>query len=50
MAAADQVAGMVARHVKAMNADEAVLYLADYEQRVLVPLPGVDVPHAELRG
>jgi serine phosphatase RsbU (regulator of sigma subunit) len=47
LAAADQVAGLVARHVKTMNADEAVLYLADYEQRLLVPLPGVDVSARE---
>jgi serine phosphatase RsbU (regulator of sigma subunit) len=45
--AADEVAGLLARHVKAMNADEAVLYLADYGQRVLVPLPGVGVPTRE---
>jgi serine phosphatase RsbU (regulator of sigma subunit) len=30
-----------------MNADEAVLYLADYGQRVLVPLPGADVAARE---
>jgi serine phosphatase RsbU (regulator of sigma subunit) len=47
LVAADQVAGLLTRHVKAMNADEAVLYLADYAQRVLVPLPGVGVPTRE---
>jgi serine phosphatase RsbU (regulator of sigma subunit) len=43
---ADQVAGLVAKHV-AMNAGEAVLYLADYGQRVLVPLTGEHVPARE---
>jgi serine phosphatase RsbU (regulator of sigma subunit) len=43
----DELAGLVARHVKAMNGGEAVLYLVDYGQRVLVPLPGVDVPARE---
>lgn len=47
LVAADQVAGLVARSVKAMGADEAVLYLTDYGQRVLVPLPGVDVAARE---
>jgi serine phosphatase RsbU (regulator of sigma subunit) len=46
LAPADQVAGLVAKHV-ATHADEAVLYLADYGQRVLVPLTGVDVPARE---
>lgn len=47
MVAADEVAGLVAGHVKAANGDEVVLYLADYGQRVLIPLPGVDVPARE---
>lgn len=47
MVAADEVAGLVASHVKAANGDEVVLYLADYGQRVLIPLPGVDVPARE---
>jgi hypothetical protein len=47
MVAADRVAGLVAEHVKAMYADECVLYLVDYGQRVLLPLSGVDVPPRE---
>ena len=43
---ADQVAGLIARHV-ATTAGEAVLYLSDYAQRVLVPLTGDDVPARE---
>jgi serine phosphatase RsbU (regulator of sigma subunit) len=46
MVAADEVAGLVAGYVKAAG-DEVVLYLADYGQRVLIPLPGVDVPARE---
>ena len=47
MVAPDEVAGLFARHAKAMDAGEAVLYLTDYGQRVLVPLPGADVAARE---
>lgn len=50
MLAADEVAGLVARHATALGAGEAVLYLADYAQRVLVPLPGAGVPAREPLG
>jgi hypothetical protein len=43
----DQVAGVLARRVQAMGGDEAVLYLADYGQHVLMPLSGADVPPRE---
>jgi serine phosphatase RsbU (regulator of sigma subunit) len=42
----DQVAALVARHV-GTTASEVVLYLADYAQRVLVPLTGDGVPARE---
>jgi serine phosphatase RsbU (regulator of sigma subunit) len=43
---ADRVADLVATHVSG-HADEPVLYLADYQQRVLMPLTGVKVPARE---
>jgi serine phosphatase RsbU (regulator of sigma subunit) len=47
LVAADQVASLVARDAKVMGADEAVLYLTDYGQHELVPLPGVGVAARE---
>ncbi|HSK96787.1 MAG TPA: PP2C family protein-serine/threonine phosphatase [Euzebyales bacterium] len=41
------MAGLVATHVPAINATEAVLYLTDYGQRTLVPLSGVGVAKRE---
>ena len=42
--AADDLAAMVAAHARAMGAQETVLYLADYEQVTLLPLPGTGIP------
>lgn len=47
LAAADQIADLVANHVAALAFSEPVLYLADYEQRMLMPLPGHHVPVRE---
>ena len=47
LVAPDGVATLVARLMRATDADDAVLYLADYEQRVLVPLAGAGVPARE---
>jgi serine phosphatase RsbU (regulator of sigma subunit) len=44
LAAADEVAGLVAEHARTIGASDVVLYLADYGQRELVPLPGHGVP------
>src|SRR3954466_8282822 len=38
---------MVAAHARSMGAREIVLYLADYEQATLVPLPGAGVPERQ---
>jgi hypothetical protein len=45
----DDVAGLLARHARQIGADDVGLYLADYEQRFLVPLPGPSlVPRVEV--
>ena len=41
--APDDLAATVAAHARSMGARETVLYLADYEQATLVPLPGTGV-------
>src|SRR4051795_5449775 len=38
---------MVATHVRSLGAREAVIYLADYEQVTLLPLPGDGVPQRQ---
>ena len=35
----DDVPGLVLEHARSLGADDAALYLVDYEQRVLVPVP-----------
>ncbi|HEX2043946.1 MAG TPA: PP2C family protein-serine/threonine phosphatase [Acidimicrobiales bacterium] len=35
----DDVPGLLVDHAKALGAEDAALYLVDYEQRVLVPVP-----------
>src|SRR3954454_6571754 len=42
--APDDLASMVAAHARSMGARETVLYLADYQQATLLPLPGAEVP------
>ena len=45
--APDDLASTVAAHARSMGARETVLYLADYEQATLVPLPGAGVPERQ---
>jgi serine phosphatase RsbU (regulator of sigma subunit) len=42
--APDDLAATVAAHARRMGFREAVIYLADYEQSTLLPLPGAGVP------
>jgi hypothetical protein len=44
LAVPDEIPGLLTRFGKRLGADEVVLYLVDYEQRVLVPVPGPDTP------
>lgn len=39
LALPDDVPGLVAKHARAMGFDDAALYIVDYEQRVLIPVP-----------
>ena len=39
LAVPDDVPVLIAEHAKGVGADDAALYLVDYEQRVLVPVP-----------
>lgn len=43
-AAVEELADLVARAARRMGLGEAVVYITDYEQRRLVPLPGRDLP------
>ena len=43
----DDLASTVAAHARSMGARETVIYLADYEQATLVPLPGAGVPQRQ---
>jgi serine phosphatase RsbU (regulator of sigma subunit) len=45
--APDDLAATVAGHARMAGAREAVLYLADYEQATLLPLPGTGVPQRQ---
>jgi hypothetical protein len=40
----DDVPGLLLDHARALGADDAALYLVDYEQRVLAPVPHPDRP------
>ena len=42
--AADELGAVVTQHARGLGAREAVVYLADYAQHVLVPVPGAGVP------
>ena len=41
---ADRLGTVVAEHARMLGALEAVVYLADYEQHALIPVPGEGVP------
>jgi len=43
----DEFAGIVAAHAAGLGARETVLYLADYGQASLLPLPGAGVPERQ---
>ncbi len=45
--APDDLAATVGAHARMLGARETVLYLADYEQATLLPLPGVGVPERQ---
>ncbi len=45
--APDDLASTVAAHARSMGARKTVIYLADYEQATLVPLPGAGVPERQ---
>jgi serine phosphatase RsbU (regulator of sigma subunit) len=45
--APDDLASTVAAHARSMGARETVIYLVDYEQATLVPLPGAGVPERQ---
>lgn len=42
LAVPDDVPALIVEHAKGVGADDAALYLVDYEQRVLVPVPNRD--------
>ncbi|MEX0658246.1 MAG: PP2C family protein-serine/threonine phosphatase [Egibacteraceae bacterium] len=46
-AAPEEMASLVAHHAGELGAQEAVMYLVGFEQRLLVPLPGDGVPQRE---
>ena len=45
--APDDLASTVAAHARSIGARETVIYLVDYEQATLVPLPGAGVPERQ---
>jgi serine phosphatase RsbU (regulator of sigma subunit) len=45
--APDDLAATVATHARMLGVRETVLYLADYEQATLLPLPGAGVPERQ---
>ena len=45
--APDELAATVARHARLLGARETVIYLVDYEQVTLLPLPGDGVPERQ---
>ncbi|MGY1838415.1 MULTISPECIES: PP2C family protein-serine/threonine phosphatase [unclassified Modestobacter] len=45
--APDELAATVARHAQLLGARETVIYLVDYEQVTLLPLPGNGVPERQ---
>ncbi|HEX3620743.1 MAG TPA: PP2C family protein-serine/threonine phosphatase [Acidimicrobiales bacterium] len=44
LAVPDDVPMLIVEHARALGVDDAALYLVDYEQRVLVPLPNAEGP------
>lgn len=47
LAVPDDVPGMLVKHAAGLGADDATLYLVDYEQRLLVPVPNGSGPGRE---
>jgi hypothetical protein len=45
--APEDLAATVSTHARTLGAGETVLYLADYEQTTLLPLPGAGVPERQ---
>src|SRR4051794_19784647 len=45
--APDRLADTVAAHARDLGARETVLYLVDYQQLILLPLPGAEVPQRQ---
>ncbi len=43
----DDVAALIVEHARGLGAEDAALYLVDYEQRVLAPVPNADGPARE---
>ncbi|MDP9403069.1 MAG: serine/threonine-protein phosphatase [Actinomycetota bacterium] len=43
----DDLPGLVAKHARDLGARDAALYLVDYEQRILAPVPNPDGPERE---
>ena len=43
----DELASVVAEHARGLGATDATIYLADYEQRLLVPVPTPTTPAGE---
>src|ERR687884_2081622 len=43
----DDVAALIVEHARGLGADDAALYLVDYEQRVLAPVPNSGGPDRE---
>ena len=43
----DDVPVLLLQHARSLGADDAALYLVDYEQRILAPVPHPDGPHRE---
>jgi hypothetical protein len=47
LAVPDDVAALIVEHARGLGAEDAALYLVDYEQRVLAPVPNSDGPDRE---
>src|SRR5579884_243639 len=43
----DEVPGLLAEHARGLGAQDAAIYLVDYDQRLLTPLPRPDGPQRE---
>ena len=43
----DDVPALLVKHARGLGAEDAALYLVDYEQRVLAPVPNPDGPERQ---